>query len=266
MLLLVFIICLLASVVGAICGIGGGIVIKPSLDFFFFGKMSVSAVSFLSGCTVLSMTCYTVGHSFYEGKNTIDLKIASLLAVGAILGGIGGKELFAIVQNRFSNQDTVGAVQAVCLFAVTFATLLYIIRKKHIRTRRISSPPLLAAIGLCLGLMSSFLGIGGGPINLVVLSYFFSMDTKTAALNSLCVILFSQAAYVATMLLTRATPDFEWTILALMISGGICGGIIGRIFNRRLDNHAVEKLFISLLCFILFICVYNTWKFSGFRF
>ncbi|MEI3183290.1 MAG: sulfite exporter TauE/SafE family protein [Lachnospiraceae bacterium] len=39
--------------------------------------------------------------------------------------------------------------------------------------------------------MSSFLGIGGGPINLVVLLYFFSMDTKAAAQNSLYIILFS---------------------------------------------------------------------------
>ena len=36
-----------------------------------------------------------------------------------------------------------------------------------------------------LGIISSFLGIGGGPINLVVLFFFFSMPTKIAAENSL---------------------------------------------------------------------------------
>ena len=48
-----------ASVVGAICGIGGGVIIKPLLDSF--GIASVSEISFLSGCTVLSMSCYSVG-------------------------------------------------------------------------------------------------------------------------------------------------------------------------------------------------------------
>lgn len=43
----------------------------------------------------------------------------------------------------------------------------------------------LASIaGSVLGIFSSFLGIGGGPINLMILSFFFSMDTKTAAFNS----------------------------------------------------------------------------------
>ena len=47
-----------ASIAGAICGIGGGVIIKPTLDAF--GVLSVSTISFLSGCTVLAMTCYSV--------------------------------------------------------------------------------------------------------------------------------------------------------------------------------------------------------------
>ena len=47
-----------ASIVGAICGIGGGVIIKPLLDAF--GIASVAEISFLSGCTVLSMSCYSV--------------------------------------------------------------------------------------------------------------------------------------------------------------------------------------------------------------
>ena len=42
----------LASIAGAICGIGGGVIIKPALDLL--GWASVSTISFLSGCTVLS--------------------------------------------------------------------------------------------------------------------------------------------------------------------------------------------------------------------
>lgn len=54
---LVFLVCFAASVVGSICGIGGGVIIKPVLDAF--GIMDVSTLSFLSGCTVLSMTTYS---------------------------------------------------------------------------------------------------------------------------------------------------------------------------------------------------------------
>lgn len=56
--LVFLIVCFGASIVGAICGIGGGVIIKPVLDSF--GVLDVTAISFLSGCTVLSMTTYSV--------------------------------------------------------------------------------------------------------------------------------------------------------------------------------------------------------------
>lgn len=59
MIYLIFlVVCFGASIVGAICGIGGGVIIKPVLDSF--GVLDVTAISFLSGCTVLSMTTYSV--------------------------------------------------------------------------------------------------------------------------------------------------------------------------------------------------------------
>lgn len=59
----------LASTVGAICGIGGGVIIKPVLDMF--AVLDVSTISFLSGCTVLAMTCYSVGKAKWEGRKII---------------------------------------------------------------------------------------------------------------------------------------------------------------------------------------------------
>ena len=44
-IILFFLICFFASVIGAICGIGGGVIIKPVLDAF--QMMDVSTISFL---------------------------------------------------------------------------------------------------------------------------------------------------------------------------------------------------------------------------
>lgn len=113
-------------------------------------------------------------------------------------------------------------------------------------------------IGAALGLMSSFLGIGGGPINLVVLAYFFSMTTKIAAANSLYIILFSQITSLLSTLITRSVPEFEWAVLVLMMFGGVCGGIVGRMANKKLDNQAVDKLFIGIMVVIIAISLYNS--------
>lgn len=260
-MLIFFVVSLLASVAGAICGIGGGVVIKPVLDMLHLE--TVTTISFLSGCTVLSMSCYSVGRSMLAGERRVSMATGTPLAIGAAVGGLLGKQLFSTIKAMFSDQNMVGSVQALCLALITAGTLIYTINKGRIRTRKVDRPWVCVLIGLVLGVLSSFLGIGGGPINLVVLYYFFSMDTKTAAANSLYVILFSQLASLIFTLLTRTVPTFRWPILLLMVAGGIGGGVIGRALNRRMDNRAVEKLFICLMAVIIVISVYNGWRYMN---
>lgn len=253
-----FIISLLASVAGAICGIGGGVIIKPTLDLFHLD--SVATVSFLSGCTVLAMSCYSVTKSMRAGDSKVDLKLGTPLAIGAALGGVAGKQMFGVISAQF--QESAGAVQAICLFLITLGTLVYTLRKDKITTKQISSPVVCVIIGLLLGIMSSFLGIGGGPINLVVFYYFFSMDTKTAAQNSLYVILISQITSLLATLITASVPVFRWASLIVMVAGGIVGGILGRTCNKKMDNKAVDKLFIGLMVVIMAISLYNSYQYA----
>lgn len=260
MRLFFFLVSLLASTVGAICGIGGGVIIKPVLDMCALA--SVSTISFLSGLTVLSMSCYSVLRNAISGGSRINLRTGTPLAVGAAVGGIAGKQLFSLIKGLFSDPNAVGAVQAACLAVITFATLLYTVYKVRIKTHQVEGIGSCVCIGFVLGIMSSFLGIGGGPINLVVLFFFFGMDTKTAAQNSLYIILFSQAASLLTTLLTHSIPEFEWSALILMICGGIGGGMAGRAVNKKISGAAVDKLFMVLMGIIICISVYNAVRYS----
>lgn len=258
--LLFFAVSFLASVVGAICGIGGGVVIKPTLDIFHLA--GVPTISFLSSCTVLSMSCYSVVKGMLAHDSQVNLKTGTPLAIGAAVGGVLGQNLFTAVKKMFENANRVGAVQAACLFLITLGTFVYTLKKNRVKTLNIRSAAASLVIGLMLGLMSSFLGIGGGPINLVVLSYFFSMSTKPAAQNSLYVILFSQLSSMMTTLMTGNVPEFELMTLVLMVAGGIGGGMLGRMLNRRMDNQAVDKLFLTLMVVIMFISMSNAWRYA----
>ena len=252
--ILFFVVAFLSSIVGAICGIGGGVVIKPVLDMLRMG--APATINFLSGCTVLSMSLYSVGKALRAGDSKVEMSTGTPLALGAAAGGVVGKEMFSAVKAFFNGSPMVGGVQAIALGIITLGTLVYTINKRRIQTRSTSNKLVCLVIGLLLGIMSSFLGIGGGPINLVVLGYFFGMDTKTAAANSLYIILFSQAAsLIATVI--SGVPEFRIPALILMVSGGIGGGIVGRKLNKKMDNRAVDKLFIGLMVLIVCICIYN---------
>lgn len=254
-----FIICFMASVVGAICGIGGGVIIKPVLDAF--GVMDVAAISFLSGCTVLSMTTYSVVKSKLSGESHVEKTTGVPLAIGAAIGGLAGKWMFSFVAALSADKNRVGAVQALCLMIVTVGTLVYTLYKSRIKTYRVENILLCTVIGLVLGILSSFLGIGGGPINLVILFFFFSMTTKTAAENSLYIIFFSQTASLISSLVTKSVPEFQTGVLVLMVVGGIAGGICGRALNKKIEEKTVDKLFIGLMVLIIFINIYNIYKF-----
>lgn len=257
--LVFFIVCFGASVVGAICGIGGGVIIKPVLDSF--GVLDVTTISFLSGCTVLSMTTYSVVKNKISGESHVSKKIGLPLAIGAAAGGLIGKWLFSFVKSLSDNPNKVGAVQALCLTIVTVGTLVYTIYKEKIKTCHVDNAAVCILIGVFLGIMSSFLGIGGGPINLVVLFFFFSMSTKIAAENSLYIIFFSQIASLISTIVSGSVPEFEIGVLILMAAGGIAGGICGRSVNKKINEKTVDKLFIGLMVVMIAINIYNIYKF-----
>lgn len=254
-LFIFFLICFFASVIGAICGIGGGVIIKPVLDAFHM--LDVAAISFLSGCTVLSMSAYSVVRGKLSRESHVDQKTGLPLALGAAFGGLAGKWLFSCISALSPDKNRVGAVQSFCLMLITAGTVIYTLCKSRITTRKVTAPAACVLIGLALGIMSSFLGIGGGPVNLVVLFFFFSMNTKTAAENSLYIIFFSQLTSLLSAVITRSIPNIDLFVLIVMVIGGIGGGICGRALNKKISDKTVDKLFIVLMFVIILICIYN---------
>ncbi len=256
---IIVLVCLGASVIGAICGIGGGVIVKPVLDSM--GIMSVETVSFLSGLMVMSMSVYSIGKTVLAKEVRFDARTGIMLSLGAVAGGLIGKHAFALIQAASDNPDQIGAYQAAILFVLTLGTLIYTLKKASIHTKKFTNPLVCIVIGIILGLLSSFLGIGGGPFNLVFLSFFFSMDTKTAAQNSLLIIMFSQISAFLQTIATGSVPEFSWGLLICMVAAGIVGAALGRVFNKKLDSKKVDKLFCILIVIILIICVYNFFKY-----
>ena len=111
----------------------------------------------------------------------------------------------------------------------------------------------IGAISGIGGGISSFLGIGGGPANIAVLYYFFSMEVKEAARNSLFIILCSQVV----SLVTSRIPEFSSVTLILMCLGGAEGAIIGSGISAKMSDRNVEVLFRILLVVLILINVWN---------
>ncbi|MFQ9872454.1 MAG: sulfite exporter TauE/SafE family protein [Oscillospiraceae bacterium] len=176
--------------------------------------------------------------------------------------GVAGKILFQQIKAGAPSENFVGFVQAVVLMIITLITLIYTIYKSKIKTLQLQSSVISTCVGLVLGIFSSFLGIGGGPINLMVLSFCFSMGIKEAAVNSLFIILISQIFSLGQTVLTGSIPDMKLGFLVVMILGGILGGKVGGRVNKKIKEKHVNWLFEGLMLVIIVINIYNAYRFS----
>lgn len=248
------IIIFIACTIGAIVGIGGGVIIKPVLDFI--GYHSVEVVGFISTCAVFAMSISSsIKH--LSAKTKFDKKIVILVSIGSILGGIVGNELFDLSLNNL-NSDIVKGVQAV-IIALFIIFVIFYVNSKNIKSFKITNPALIALTGLMLGLMSAFLGIGGGPINTAFLVLLFSFTVKESAVYSVAIIFFSQLSQLITIFINnRFEPYQEYLpliIIAMAVS--VIGGIIGSRLNKKLSNNTITKIFSAVLVLVAIINVYN---------
>ena len=241
--LLLFLICLFASTVGAIGGAGGGVIITPVVDAL--DLLLASSVSLLSSCTVLCMTA----SSYLRGlKDNVKVRYSTTtpLAVGAALGGFLGNLLFSLVC-RAGDEAVLKLVQAIGLAFITALVLLYICVKDRIRSYQVESMLVCLLSGILLGVISSFFGIGGGTSNVALLFLLFSMEAKEAARNSSYIILLSQSVNISSFLLRGNVPAFEWLTLMLMAAGGMGGALLGAAISRRMNSKSVT-LALKALC------------------
>lgn len=252
------IVSLLATTTGAISGIGGGIIIKPLYDAF--SGLPISTINFMSGCTVFSMSIVSLLKSRNSGAKLDKVK-STVLALGAAVGGIIGKQVFQLTREILKNDNLIGAGQAVILIIMTVYVFFFIKNKDKIKMKNIENLIVAVLIGFSLGMISAFLGIGGGPINIAILAYFFNMDSKTCSLNSIYIIFFSQTTSLITTFATKTVPAYDSLGLMFMIIGGIAGGFLGSTISKKLSNKGVDKIFSVVLVVILMICIYNFFRF-----
>lgn len=256
--IVIFVVTFSACLIGKICGIGGGVIIKPVLDAL--NVFDAETVNVLAGCTVAGMSLWSVSQSWIKRESVIDVRQTTPIAIGAAAGGVLGKQLFAQIVLVISKPDRVGGIQAAVLLFATALTLLYTLHKHQITGRRLNSAGGGIMVGIALGLLGSFLGIGGGPFNMAALYFFFSMKTKTAAQNSLYIILISQVTGLVSLWVGSGWPALPVHLLVFMIGAGILGAIAGGRINERLDEVRATHLFESCMILISGICVYNIYR------
>ncbi|MBC2850611.1 sulfite exporter TauE/SafE family protein [Cetobacterium sp. 8H] len=246
-----FLIATFATILGSLAGLGGGVIIKPILDTL--GHYDLSTVGVLSSITVFSMALVS---TFKQIKSGFKIEINMvLLSLGSILGGGIGETIFDFFLTLFVDQSTAKGIQALIIALL----LLVVLFKNKLPKYHIQNNLIIFMVGIVLGAIAAFLGIGGGPINVAVLIMFFSFSTKNAAISSIFIILLSQLSKILLIMLTTGFSSYNLNMLPFMVIGGISGGFIGASLNKKLKNKQIEKIFNISVISIILLNIYNVY-------
>jgi uncharacterized membrane protein YfcA len=235
-------------------GMGGGVIIKPVLDML--NDFPVETIGILSSVTVFSMAIVSIGKQIHS-KVKINYAVSIPLAIGSVAGGFIGQVILDKIINCFQLNQTIIVIQNILLALLIMCVYIYMKLKHRIKSLSLRGIIPALIVGIFLGVCSSFLGIGGGPINVSLIIFVFSFDTKSATVSSIITILFAQIAKLSTVILTTGFGGFDLTMLPVMIIGAVGGGYIGSVLNKRFSENTVEKFFNAVQLLVLMIACRN---------
>lgn len=249
--LVYFLVIVSANTIGAISGMGGGVLIKPIFDVI--GVHSLAAISFYSSMAVFTMSVVSTLRQV-KNKVTIQWNKALLISVGSMAGGILGNLTFDWIL-QFSNERTTQMVQIV----LTVLTLLFafIYSKKENFSFHCQFALIFILVGLVLGFLASLLGIGGGPINVAMMMLFFGMPIKEATVYSIITIFFSQSSKLLLIYITASYQRFDLTMLLFVIPAAVLGGWFGAKVSGILPAKKVNGVYQFVILLVLLINCFN---------
>ncbi|MBQ8178063.1 MAG: sulfite exporter TauE/SafE family protein [Clostridia bacterium] len=254
---------LFATTIGAISGMGGGVIMKPSFDLV--GEYNASEIAIVTSCSVFTMSLVSVALKFLgkkkAGEEKPDYLIILFMALGSIVGGYVGNLVFSLITQNASDA-VVKITQNCVLITVMIFIIIYMNMAEKPKSLKLKSKIVAVVAGLFLGVISSFLGIGGGPMNVAVIIFLFGYGMKTASICSLAIIIFSQATKIITMTITGGFGIFNVPILIFVLIASVVGAFIGRFITKKVSDKGAKICFLCAQIIIVGLCIYNIVNYS----
>ncbi|MBS4770363.1 sulfite exporter TauE/SafE family protein [Carnobacteriaceae bacterium zg-C25] len=244
---------LCATIVGAATGVGGGAIIKPVFDLL--GMDNAVIIGVYATVAVFSMCLTSVYRQMKKGVK-FNKRVAISLSIGSVIGGYVGEFVFKTLTNKLPD-NTIKFYQSFLLGIILVLVMIYTLNSARIRQHHLQNKLVIMLLSFFVGVISTFLGIGGGQLNLALLMFCFGLSTKHAAIYSLTMIFFSQLSKVILLLTDIHDYNIDWVICGAIIVFSFLGGVIGTKINHQFKPKTIEKIYLGLMVVLLCVCVMN---------
>ena len=259
------------GVLSGMFGVGGGFLTTPLLIFYGIPP-TVAVASATTQITGASVS----GAMVHMRRGGVDMKMAGVMIVGGLFGSFVGAAMFRLLQSTGQIDVVIGLLYVLILawigalmFKDSLVTLGYLkvankgpaprhnrwvaslpLRWRFYGSGLYISPVAPVALGFVAGVLTVFLGIGGGFILVPAMIYLLGMPARVVIGTSLVMILTVSAA--TTMVHSLTTRAVDIVLAALLLVGGVIGAQYGAILTTRIKP---DYLRLALAIIILLVAL-----------
>ncbi|PAV28725.1 hypothetical protein CIL05_15710 [Virgibacillus profundi] len=262
---MVFIICVLIGVItaffGGLMGLGGGIILIPSLLFLnqISDAFSWATPQTIVGISLIAMVFTALSSTMaYYKTGRVDYKTGLLFLSGSIPGSMLGSWL-----NQFIDTDDFLLYFG---FVMIIISMLFLIKRKEpaqalqgenkaMRTFHVDGKTYhytvsiwpACSLSLFVGMMSGLFGIGGGSIMVPAMILLFGFPAHIATATSMFMIFFVSIIGAGTHI---ALGHIAWEYVFFFIPGAWIGGKLGAMVNQKMTGKTLVWILRILLIVI----------------
>lgn len=234
---------LFAGAYGIIVGAGGGFILVPALLLVMDMPPEIAAGT---GLLVVMVNALSGVYSFMRARR-IEYKLTLFIFVGALPGSFIGVWLAEILPQQ--------------AFYIAFGIMLIILSvflfwknsseseraaEEHAVTLTWPVKGSLILVGILMGTVSTFFGIGGGWLMVPILIYIYRIVPFRATATSI----FALCLYsIVGVLIHMSSGNVDWSAAIWGGAGAMVGAQIGIYISKRISG----KLTIQLLSFLLMV-------------
>ncbi|MBC2771605.1 sulfite exporter TauE/SafE family protein [Rhizobium sp. AQ_MP] len=262
----VFIILGMGAAVGFLSGmfgVGGGFLITPLL--IFYNIPPVVAVATGANQVVASSVSGAISH-FRRG--TLDVKLGSVLLIGGLVGASIGVYIFSWLR-RQGQLDLIISLLYVAFLGTVGGLMLAESLRALRRAARNEPAPLkrpgqhnwvhrlpfkmrfkkskiylsvvpILALGFCIGILTSVMGVGGGFIMVPAMIYLLRIPTNVVVGTSLFQIIFTTAYTTIVQAATNYSVDI--VLAFILMVAGVIGAQYGVRVGQKLRGEQLRAL------------------------
>ncbi|MEF9934084.1 MAG: sulfite exporter TauE/SafE family protein [Clostridium sp.] len=259
----IFLISIIAGGMGALLGLGGGMILSPALTILFGID-----IKYAIGASLISVIATSTGSAIaYIKENITNVRIGMFLEMATTIGAIVGALLAGVIPEEF-------------LYIIFGALLVYsainmIKNRKGSVDNTIEEDPLAERFSLSgefydkasnetiyykgkkvkqgfsimvgAGVASGLLGIGSGSFKVIAMDTFMKLPLKVSSATSNFMMGVTAAAS-ATIYFFRG--DIHPLIAGPVALGVLCGSFLGARLMQRMKTRTLRLIFIPIIVYM----------------